>query len=87
MHASPEYLVVSPSKQDFLPSARSFGVFFVPQAELQQQMGSLGQINNLAVLLKRDADQDATIKAIEKNWRPMAYPKPRLRPTSPPTRP
>jgi len=70
--ASPEYLVVSPSKQDFLPSAHSFGVFFVPQAELQQQMGLQGQINNLAVLLKPGANQAADIQAIQQKLAPYS---------------
>jgi len=63
--ASPEYLIVSPSKQDFLPSVRSFGVFFVPQTELQLQMGLQGQVNNLAVLLQRGTDQSAVVQAIQ----------------------
>jgi putative ABC transport system permease protein len=68
--ASPEYLIVSPSKQDFMPSARSFGVFFVPEAELQSQMGIHGQVNNLAVLLQRGANQAAVVQAIQQKLVP-----------------
>ncbi len=41
--ASPEYLVVTPSRQDILPSARTFAVLFVPLPELQQLQAQAGQ--------------------------------------------
>lgn len=64
--ASPEYLIVSPSKQEILPSLRSFGVFFVPQMELQRLMGLEGMVNNFALLLKPGADQAALVQAVQK---------------------
>ena len=41
--ASPEYLIVTPSRQDILPSARTFAVLFVPLAELQRLQTQAGQ--------------------------------------------
>ncbi len=61
--ASPEYLVVSPSKQEIFPSVRSFGVFFIPQPELQRLFGLEGTVNNFAVLVKPEADTDAVVNA------------------------
>jgi putative ABC transport system permease protein len=63
--ASPEYLVVSPSKQEIFPSVRSFGVFFIPQAELQQKLGLEGTVTNFAVLLQPGADQAAVVQSIK----------------------
>jgi putative ABC transport system permease protein len=63
--ASPEYLVVSPSKQEIFPSVRSFGVFFVPQAELQNRLGLEAIVNNFVVLLKPGADQSTVVTAIQ----------------------
>lgn len=61
---SPEYLIVSPSQQDILPSARTFAILFVPLAELQTLTGNEGKINEVAVLLKDGADT-AVIPAIQ----------------------
>jgi putative ABC transport system permease protein len=63
--SSPEYLLVSASKQDFLPSPRTFAVLWVSLPELQDWMGMAGQINNINVLVQKDADRDAVISAIE----------------------
>jgi putative ABC transport system permease protein len=63
--ASPEYLVVSPSKQEIFPSVRSFGVFFMPQSELQQRLGLEGTVNNFAVLLAPGADPAAVVRAAQ----------------------
>jgi len=62
--ASPEYLIVSPSRQDILPSARTFAVLFVPLPELQKLLGSEGQINNIAVLIEPGADRESAVGAI-----------------------
>jgi len=63
--SSPEYLAVSASKQDFLPSPRTFAVLFVSLPELQGWVGKKGQINNFNVLVQPDADREAVIKRIE----------------------
>ncbi len=63
--ASPEYLIVSPSKQDILPSARTFAVLFLPLAELQARMGLEASVNNIAVQVRADADRDAIIAQIK----------------------
>ncbi|MFZ2098168.1 MAG: FtsX-like permease family protein [Anaerolineales bacterium] len=63
--ASPEYLVVSPSKQEILPSVRSFGVLFVPQSELQSQLGLVGTVNNFAVLLQPGANRTDVVNAAQ----------------------
>ena len=63
--ASPEYLIVSPSRQDIVPSASSFAVLFVPLRRLQTLGGASGQINDIAVTVDAGADQAAVIAAIE----------------------
>ncbi|MEO8286611.1 MAG: FtsX-like permease family protein [Chloroflexota bacterium] len=65
--ASPEYLIVTPSRQDILPSASTFAVLFVPLPELQQlqthtqtqeQEGQeSGAINDIAVRYSPGADR------------------------------
>lgn len=64
--ASPEYLIVSASRQDVVPSARSFAVIFVPAAELDRLMGGNAGINNLAVTLASDANPATVIQAINR---------------------
>ena len=65
--ASPEYLIVTPSRQDILPSARTFAVLFVPLAELQRLVASAGQggqstssgseyVNDIAIRFSPGAD-------------------------------
>ena len=62
--ASPEYLIVSPGKQDIMPSPRAFAVLFLPQGELQAMTGNKGVINDIAVTFKPDADGESVIAAI-----------------------
>ena len=62
--ASPEYLIVSASRQDAIPSARSFAVLFVPLSEVQQAAGMTGQINDVAVRFAPGVDQAAAIDRI-----------------------
>ncbi len=62
--ASPEYLIVSASRQDAIPSARSFAVLFVPIGEVQQISGMSGQINDLAIRYTPGSDQSATLDRI-----------------------
>jgi putative ABC transport system permease protein len=63
--ASPEYLVVSPSKQEILPSVSSFGVLFVPQVELQNMLGLTGMVNNFALLIQPDANRSEVVNAAQ----------------------
>ncbi|MFQ5434462.1 MAG: ABC transporter permease [Anaerolineae bacterium] len=63
--ASPEYLIVSPSKQDILPSARTFAVLFLPLADLQAGMGLDDTVNNIAVLVRENADREQVIAQIK----------------------
>ena len=63
--ASPEYLVVSPSKQEIMPSVSSFGVLFMPQAELQNFLGLTGTVNNFAVLIQPDANRSDVVDAAQ----------------------
>jgi putative ABC transport system permease protein len=63
--ASPEYLIVSPSKQEILPSVSSFGVLFVPQSELQNQLGLNGIVNNFAVLIQPGTNRIDIIRSAQ----------------------
>jgi putative ABC transport system permease protein len=68
--ASPEYLIVSPSKQEIMPSARTFAVLFVPLPELQSLVGMQDQVNDLDILLSSGADQATVVKAVEDKLSP-----------------
>ena len=68
--ASPEYLIVSPSKQEIMPSARTFAVLFLPLPELQSLVGMQDQVNDLDILLSSGADQAAVVKAVEDKLSP-----------------
>ncbi len=63
--ASPEYLIVSPSRQDLLPSARSFGVFFLPLKTLQRLAKASGQVNEFCLLLAPRANRQAVLQRVE----------------------
>lgn len=63
--ASPEYLIVSPSQQDILPSARTFAVLFLPLRDLQNQMHLPDTVNNIAILHQPDVDQERIITDIQ----------------------
>lgn len=62
--ASPEYLLMAESKQDLLPSPRRFGVFFVPNAYLQELFGMQGQVNEVNVLVESRSQREETIAAV-----------------------
>ncbi len=63
--ASPEYLIVSPSRQDILPSGRTFAVLFMPLDGVQQITSRANEINNFAVLLEPGVDQNAVIETLK----------------------
>ena len=62
--SSPEYLLMAESKQDLLPSPRRFGVFFVPNAYLQELFGMQGQVNEANVLVESQGQREDTIAAV-----------------------
>jgi putative ABC transport system permease protein len=68
--ASPEYLLVSPSKQEIMPSPSTFAVLFIPLDALQKQVGAAGSINNLAVEITPQADTNTVIRAIQNTLKP-----------------
>ncbi len=68
--ASPEYLINAASTLDILPSARRFGVFFVPLPQLQRLFGLDGQINDVAVTVRNPSEREATIATTEALLRP-----------------
>jgi putative ABC transport system permease protein len=68
--ASPEYLIVSASRQDVIPSARTFAVLFVPLPELQQLVGTGDVVNDIAVRMAPDANQATLVEAIKTKLRP-----------------
>jgi putative ABC transport system permease protein len=63
--ASPEYLIVSASRQDVVPSARTFAVLFMPLSELQKLSGAGDTVSDIAVTLAPGADQAAVVTAIQ----------------------
>jgi putative ABC transport system permease protein len=62
--SSPEYLLMAESKQDILPSPRRFGVFFVPNAYLQELFGMEGQVNEVHILVESQGQREETIAAV-----------------------
>ncbi len=68
--ASPEYLMASPSKQEIIPSARSFGVFFLPLDVLQEKLGLDGMINDIAIRLEEGADEATVVKRVQEKLAP-----------------
>lgn len=70
--ASPEYLIVSASRQDIIPSAATFGVLFVPLPELQKLTGAGKALNNINVLFKPGANEKKTIADIKKLLKPYS---------------
>ncbi len=60
--SSPEYLIVSRSKQDVMPSSRTFAVLFAPLPQVQKTFGMGGQVNDIAILLKSDAGREKVIE-------------------------
>jgi putative ABC transport system permease protein len=63
--ASPEYLMVSPSRQEIIPSPRSFGVFFLSLDVLQEKLGAEGMVNDIAIRLEKDADESDVVKRVQ----------------------
>ncbi|HEX7101868.1 MAG TPA: FtsX-like permease family protein, partial [Nitrolancea sp.] len=64
--ASPEYLIVSASRQDALPSARTFAVLFVPLDVLQRASNRTGAITDIALRFQPGADQDTVMQRVTK---------------------
>ncbi len=63
--ASPEYLIVSPSRQEIIPTARTFAVLFVANDELGRLTGRAGAVNDLSVSLVPGADRDSVVRALQ----------------------
>lgn len=81
--ASPEYLMVSPSKQEILPSARSFGVFFLPLGLLREELGAEGVVNDIAIRLEEGTDEPAVLKRIQDALAPFGVTATTLRADQP----
>jgi putative ABC transport system permease protein len=63
--SSPEYLIVSPSRQEVYASARRFAVLFVPQENLENYLGLKQTINEVSVLLEKDAQKSKVTKRVK----------------------
>jgi putative ABC transport system permease protein len=57
--ASPEYLIVSPDKQEIIPTARTFAVLFMPSDELHKMLALDNTVNNVVVRFKPNASASA----------------------------
>ncbi len=68
--ASPEYLIVSPSRQEVMPSARTFGVFFLSLDELQTLTRAEGQVNEFCLRFQEGADADRVVAAAQRALAP-----------------
>ena len=62
--SSPEYLIVSRSKQDVMPSPRTFAVLFAPLPQVQKTFGMEGKINDVAILVKPGVDRSEVIQEV-----------------------
>jgi len=81
--ASPEYLMVSPSKQEIIPSARSFGVFFLPMNVLQAELGAPGMVNDIAIRLEKGADESTVVRRVQDKLAPYGLTATTLRADQP----
>ncbi len=63
---SPEYLIVSPSQQEILPTPRTFAVIFLSLAELQALSGQPDAVNNIAFRFTADADREAVAAQLDR---------------------
>ena len=62
--SSPEYLILAASKQDLLASPRRFGVFFLPEEELEALFGREGKVNEINVLVANEGEREDAISAV-----------------------
>jgi putative ABC transport system permease protein len=81
--ASPEYLMVSPSRQEIIPSPRSFGVFFLPIGVLQEKSGMQGLVNDIAIRLEKGSDESAVVESIKEELTPYGLTATTLRADQP----
>ena len=81
--ASPEYLIVSSSRQDIIPDAKHFAVLFVPLRSLQAAYGVGRTFNNLAVLFRSGASGSALAAKIRFLLAPYGLRKVTLRKDQP----
>ena len=63
--SSPEYLIVSRSKQDVLPSARTFAVLFAPLPQVQKMFGLEGKVNDIAIRVEPGADRSKVVEEVK----------------------
>lgn len=68
--ASPEYLIVSPSRQEILPAARTFAVLFVGLHELQSLTGLEGTVNDIAIRVEPGSSRSTVIARIRDRLEP-----------------
>jgi putative ABC transport system permease protein len=61
--SSPEYLILAASKQDLLASPRRFGVFFLPEEQLQTLFSKQGKINEVNVVVANEDKREDNISA------------------------
>ncbi len=61
---SPEYLIVTPSRQELLPSARTFAVLFLPQSAVQRLAQVPDAVNDIALRLKPGTRREEVIKRV-----------------------
>ncbi|MGB6837152.1 MAG: FtsX-like permease family protein [Dehalococcoidia bacterium] len=62
--SSAEYLILAASKQDIFASPRRFGVFFVPEEELEALFGRQGQINEINVVVESEGEREDTLSSV-----------------------
>jgi len=63
--ASPEYLIVSPSRQEIVPTARTFAVLFVTDDELGRIAGRTGSVNDVGATFTPGANRDSAVRALQ----------------------
>lgn len=81
--ASPEYLMANASKQEIIPSARSFGVFFLPLEVLREALGATGMVNDIAIRLAEGADESAVVQRVQEALAPYGLTATTLRADQP----
>ncbi len=83
---SPEYLWVAKSALEFFPSARNFGVFFMPEGQMAELFDTRGSYDQVAIRIAANADRSEVIERVTEVLSPYGLPEITVREKWPSTR-
>lgn len=68
--ASPEYLIISPSKSEIFVNPKNFAVIFAPLKQVQNEMGLSGNVNNFCFIFENNVNAGEVSSRIERKLSP-----------------